>query len=152
MLPHSEELFNGDVGYRLHDARRPFDLHKIDVRRVGQTKTCPHIILAPVIAPTGNLPHLPEGFSANGRFQAHLCANRRAVRHSPDELKIGPVVAIAIVPVEKVVFAFGGPTVGNEQVEKTVVVVVTPGAPSRVAKVVYKTAGTDFGERPVPIV
>jgi hypothetical protein len=76
--------------------------------------------------------YLPEGLPADRGLDPDLGADRGAVRRCSDQLKHDPIVAVPVVPIEEVDLTA---SVGNEQVQEAVVVVIAATEPDRGAMV-----------------
>ena len=75
---------------------------------------------------------LPARFASDHGAHAHDGADPRPVRHDPDTLHLQPGGAIAVVLVEQVTRVVRH---GDEQIERSIVVVIPPGATAAAARI-----------------
>src|SRR5437667_11318020 len=93
--------------------------------------------------------HLPHGLAPNRPLDPHLGPYARVVGDCADQSDREPGVAVAVVMIEKVrqqcstIEQRPEPTVGYEQIEESVVIVVHPNRPMASAKVVHQAAFSD---------
>src|SRR5262245_45918882 len=132
----------------LHDARRPFDAHRIDDVGVAEAEIRPYVVLRFPAGAAGEFLQLPESFSADARLDAHLCAYRTPIGNRADESELDPVVRVAVVEVEGASRRISA----NSQIEKAIVVVVTPRAGERTNGIVRDASSGHARESPVAIV
>src|SRR5438094_3356862 len=71
-LCYGHELPRRYVVQLLHDARRPFDAHRVDARRVGQTELRVQALLVGFAVAPGDVPQLPATCAPVERLDTHL--------------------------------------------------------------------------------
>ena len=82
-------------------------------------------------------------------MHANLGSDRGAIGNAPGALNHQPVVAVSIVAVEQIVLPV---QIGDEQIEETIVVIVSPGAPISNGAVIDEASRRDFREGAIPVV
>src|SRR5205085_12259762 len=82
-------------------------------------------------------------------FYSYFCADAGSVRNPSDASHRQPVVAISIVPIKQIVLSI---EIGDEQIDKAIIVVISPGASVAHRGVTHHAAGRNFRERPVAVV
>jgi hypothetical protein len=87
--------------------------------------------------------------AGNNRLNSHLGSNASPIRTAPGTLDDQPVIAVAVVAVEKIVLVI---QIRDQQVEKSIVVVISPSASISNGAVVSKAAGGNFREGPIAII
>src|SRR5437773_1801458 len=157
MFDHRQELLGRLVGQSLHNPGRPFDPHEIDIRGVAQAEVGAKAVLAANTLTAGDLAQLPSIRTANHRLHTNLRADAGAIGNYADQFNAHPTIAVPVVPVEKVSLVFivaraSVAAIPHEEVQKPVVVVVTPGAAQRFSTVVGRAAGGNLGEAAIAIV
>src|SRR5439155_8908953 len=106
---------------------------------------------AAITISAGNLPQLPDRLASDCCLHSHFCANGRAVGNRADAFDFDPGVAIAVVPVEKISAA--GTIVCHEQIEKAVLVIVSPRtARTRIPDIIRKASFSDLRKCAVSVV
>src|SRR5437867_302524 len=108
-------------------------------------------VLADPHAPA-DFAQLPKRLSADGGLHAYLRADGRAIGNSADALDFEPIVRVAVVAIQGVVFGADDPAVRYEQIQETVIVVVAPGATYGIGNVLHRTAAKNPREGTVAIV
>src|SRR5437868_3889337 len=106
-------------------------------------------ILARIAAASGNFAHLPPDLAGPNCFHANFCSDSRAIGNATDALNDQPVVLVSVISIEKVVLIV---QVRNEQIEKAIIVVISPGGPITDGSVVDQASGGDLRKGAIPIV
>src|SRR5438105_4090129 len=99
-------------------------------------------VLADATAPA-DFAQLPNRLSTNGGLRAHLRADGGAIGYRADALDLEPIVTVAVVVIEAIVFRAEQAALRHEQVQETVVVVVAPGATNGNANVLQSPTRKD---------
>src|SRR5262249_53109994 len=90
-----------------------------------------------------NLPQLPHLAPCNRCFEADLRTDGRAVRDRADKPDLQPRVRVPVSAIEEVLLRSVGSAIGDEKVEKTIIVVISPGAIDRVAPILDEASSSD---------
>src|SRR5436190_20497275 len=101
--------------------------------RVAQAKMSFEWTLAG--ASSGNFAQLPQCLAADGGFYPDFGSNSRTVGDGSHELHFEPAIGVAVVAIKAIVLG-DMPAIGHKQIEKSVVVVIGPGATQRIGYVV----------------
>ena len=135
----------------LHDARRPFDAHRLSYRRVTEAHVRSQVILALATAAARNLAELPHDLPPDRRFDPDFGADGGAVRKGPDQFEVDPVIAIAVVVIEKISLA-GKISVRHIQIQEPVVVVIAPSRGDGLDGFIDGSGVGDFGKCAIAVV
>ena len=74
-----------------------------------------------------NHSQLPEGFSSDGCAQPHLVADGGAIGDGADAAHFDPSIAVPVIAIEKVFLYWpDSASVRHEQIQKAVIVIITP--------------------------
>src|SRR5437660_1424517 len=126
MLNNGQVLLGRHVGHGLDNPRRPLDPHQVDVGGVPQAEVCFQETTRRItITAAADFAHLPESASLDGRFHPHLGADGRPIGNSPYESELSPAIAVAVVTKQQV-RRYSVQAAGDDQIEKSVVVVIAP--------------------------
>ena len=104
------------------------------------------------------LSHLPHRLAADRRLHAYLGTDGRTVRNRADQSDRNPVIAVAVVAIEKVreqrspIVLSPKAAVGDEQIEKSIVIVVHPNWPMAPSRIIHEAAFHDPGEGAIAVV
>src|SRR4030095_13718530 len=133
----------------LNDARWPFNPDEFDICGIAQTEVGVRSILTRITAAAGDLAHLPALQARDCRLHANLRSEAGPIGNATGTLDDQPIIAVSVVAVEKIILII---QIRHEQIEESIVVVVSPGAAITNGAVICQAARGDFREGTVAIV